>query len=93
MIPLFASNKPWTTHVASSSMVAFAGHVRSGIGQWCECGSNECICDPGETPNSKIIERTPRKRPISNPTNSSGLGEIALLGALILTMLLRFSLR
>jgi len=57
---------------------AFAGHT--GTGQWCECGSPGCTCDPGEcqpgmncvrrhTDNSKKI--TISKDSASSPANSS----------------------
>ncbi|HKP11119.1 MAG TPA: hypothetical protein VJZ91_03385 [Blastocatellia bacterium] len=31
--------------------VAFAGHVNSGGGAYCQCGCPGCECDPGESPS------------------------------------------
>ena len=34
------------TNPAPFSTVALAGHT--SVGNWCECGTPGCICDPGE---------------------------------------------
>jgi hypothetical protein len=44
--------------------VALAG--RTGLGGWCQCGAEGCICDPGETPGGNIVAR---------PSNGSPDGE------------------
>jgi hypothetical protein len=33
---------------APFATVALAGHVTVGNGAWCECGTENCTCDPGE---------------------------------------------
>ena len=33
---------------APFATVALAGHIIVGNGAWCECGSPNCMCDPGE---------------------------------------------
>ena len=93
VVPLFAPNKPRTTHTYPFTTVALAGHTTSGIGGWCECGGDGCLCDAGETPHSKNAYTPNRKHPSSNPTSESGLGEFALLGALMFALLLRLSMR
>lgn len=58
---------------APFSAVVLAGHVNMGNGYvvWCECGTQDCICDPGETPHVR--------RDSSGPLSKADTG--ALLGA------------
>src|ERR1041385_1219983 len=51
VLPLIASttqNRFDGNTYPPSSSVAYAGHTMGG--NWCECGSYNCICDPGEQP-------------------------------------------
>lgn len=36
---------------------ALGGHTVAG-GNWCQCGSPGCICDPGETPQGTTHNET-----------------------------------
>ena len=63
-LPLWFStstgNNP--TNSAMFSTVAYAGHTTSGY--WCECGTQGCICDPGETPRGRSWS-DPTKKPVA----------------------------
>ncbi|MGA9770141.1 MAG: hypothetical protein WBV94_13960 [Blastocatellia bacterium] len=81
-LPLLASsvyNSP-----APFAQVAIAGHVIGGT-VWCECGSSNCICDPGEIPGTNL--RTPAsdrdgKAAIQDASPGLDFGSGALLMAL-----------
>jgi hypothetical protein len=47
VLPLMASTQNSSTNSHPFATVAYAGHNLSG--NWCECGTEGCICDPGET--------------------------------------------
>ena len=50
--PLFSpSHSGKITTSTPLAIVALAGHSHVG-GYACECGDEECICDPGEQPNT-----------------------------------------
>src|SRR5712692_9153252 len=59
-LPLWFSASPGDkpTNSAPFATVAYAGHTTSG--EWCQCGTTGCICDPGE------LERS--SRPVPNQT-------------------------
>ena len=61
------SLNPRTINTAPANNVVFAGHNYGG-GGWCECGSAECICDPGERPQA--LQR-PVAAPAKTTTSSS----------------------
>jgi hypothetical protein len=52
------------TNPAPFSTVALAGHT--SVGNWCECGTPGCICDPGELGGSS--------RPAPAKASSKGKG-------------------
>ena len=98
--PVLASLSP--NHSAPLASVAFAGHSLGG-GYWCACGSSEdCICDPRETPNGNVrrINPTPKNPDSSfdqsaSPVNAAknpGLdfGSSALMMALAILVWARF---
>lgn len=74
------------------SSVAFAGHTISG--EWCPCGGNGCVCDPGELAggnrpasvnNNESSDRGPS--PIrANPRSRPDFGIGALIFALVLLL-------
>ena len=49
-LPLcFSTSRSITqTSLGSFGTTAYAGHTLTG--EWCGCGGNNCICDPGEMP-------------------------------------------
>jgi len=52
----------------AASAVAMAGHY--GLGGWCECGTQECICDPGELPATRTALTKPAVAPGSSNVRS-----------------------
>jgi hypothetical protein len=61
VFPLLAS----LTHNKSDNpvpfaAVAFAGHTTPG-GEYCDCGTSNCICDPGERPGGQSNRTAPIK--------------------------------
>jgi hypothetical protein len=48
VLPLFTSSIHDSNNPAPFATVAFAGHIVSGGGRYCDCGCPACICDPGE---------------------------------------------
>lgn len=79
--------------------VALAGRTIP-LGEWCECGSCDCICDPGETPTASCLNSTaaPPSGEGETPDQgvpadaSSGLGSELLGFALALLIWLRMRL-
>lgn len=61
---------------------ALAGHVIMGVG-WCQCGTQECICDPGEQPggNGMVLDESSQDAPVD-----LGSGTLFVLAALILVL-------
>ena len=57
------------------STVVYAGHTQEGFS--CECGAQDCICDPGEQLRTSASAKPPRVR---NEKTGLSLGaELALL--------------
>ena len=94
VFPLLASltqNK--SANPVPFATIAFAGHVVAG-GGYCECGLDNCICDPGEHPgnlnNRTITSKTDDSlnqgaSPVSNNSDSGlDFGSGALMLALAL---------
>jgi hypothetical protein len=50
VLPLLTSSIHNSTNSVPFQSVAFAGHVLTGGGAYCQCGCDHCICDPGESP-------------------------------------------
>lgn len=74
--------------------VAVAGKTMPG-GRWCECGTQACICDPGEQPcttcpNQGLTAQQDTAQE-SDPANSINLGAAFSLavGAAVLVLRLR----
>ena len=65
---------------------AFAGHVLVGTG-WCECGTENCGCDPGEVPVGQMSRPVPvsDKHKQTTPVDL-GSGTLFVLAALILVL-------
>src|SRR6185369_3048933 len=59
---LFSTSQSELTQCPYAS-VAFAG--RTTAGNWCECGTGGCLCDPGEQPIGQIA------RPVSDRNGRS----------------------
>ncbi|HLG15712.1 MAG TPA: hypothetical protein VJH03_14595 [Blastocatellia bacterium] len=62
VLPIGFSDSPSSKLTDSTpfSMVAQAGHTTGG--NWCQCGTGGCACDPGEEPIVNAI----------NPSDQSG---------------------
>jgi hypothetical protein len=88
-LPLWFStstgNNP--TNSGMFSPVAYAGHTTGGY--WCECGTQGCICDPGELPIGRAAS-DPNKTTTSIGTSSTrqSSGFDAGTGALMLVLVL-----
>ena len=91
MLFAFLPSLPTTSHSAQPfNSVALAGHTTLG-GAYCECGSADCICDPGELPTAARLNQddpADNKGPVTPA--SSGDGGIVLVGSLVLMALARF---
>lgn len=66
-----------------------AGHVLVGTG-WCPCGTEACICDPGEVPmpgsqlsNPEVSDKSTQETPV-------GLGSETLFVLAALILVLRY---
>ena len=68
--------------------VCFAGHSIAG-NFYCQCGPEECICDPGETPMNRNVSGNPANL-TQQKTLANGLGSELLLVLAALVMLLKF---
>jgi len=49
VLPLLTSSIQNPNNPAPFQSVAFAGHVLTGGGAYCDCGCANCACDPGES--------------------------------------------
>ena len=66
------------------AMVALAGH--NLLGNWCSCGSQDCICDPGETGGNFSAPTTDRKRDSARTRTGAGSPLDPGAGALMLAL-------
>jgi hypothetical protein len=64
---------------------------RSQLGGWCQCGTEGCICDPGETPGGNIVIQSDSKSSKEPVPVTVDPGVAALFG--FLTLLLAIRLR
>jgi len=99
-LPLLLSPFPneGLTSSAASSVVALAGHTN--VGNWCECGTADCLCDPGEHPIGQrvplVSERNGKSRNQDASSGNAGrtpgfdLGSSALMLALAFFAWARF---
>jgi hypothetical protein len=93
-LPMLASTSHRKhSNVSGPAMVAFAGHTQQG-GAPCTCGCQECICDPGETPNcprtNGAVGQPNDKLPgRGTPSSQADYGTGALMVALALMFWLR----
>jgi hypothetical protein len=82
-----------SSHSAPSAGVALAGHLSVG-GYYCECGTQDCICDPGELPgglNKSSVQSgsVSNTEPATDTTSDPDLTTGALLVALCIALWLR----
>src|SRR6185369_2704507 len=99
-LPLLFSPFPndGLTSPSASSVVAVAGH--NNMGNFCDCGTPGCICDPGEQPIGQrvplVSDRNGQSRNQGAPSGSAGrtpgfdLGSSALMLALAFFLWARF---
>jgi hypothetical protein len=88
-----------TPNSAPFAVVALAGHVNMGNGAYCECGTANCICDPGEV-SSKSADATTDQLRENNSTTlvdanaangfDPSAGALILMLALIVVLRMRF---
>ena len=82
----FTDNK--LTYSTPFATVVFAGHS-VGTNAYCECGDQDCICDPGERPmgahrgNRAISDTTDKDASSTGEAPSPDFGTGAMLLALI----------
>jgi hypothetical protein len=63
---------------------AFAG--RTLYGGWCECGTQDCTCDPGKVPSARSVV-THKTAPASQDKSSRpGMASVAMQLAIALSM-------
>ena len=88
----FSTTKGVNTNSTPFVSVAIAGHTTTG--NYCDCGGNGCICDPGEEqPGGRINpdnDESPEKNPNPTPGNELDYGTAAFLLGLALFMWSRF---
>jgi hypothetical protein len=70
VLPLMASTQNSSTNSHPFATVAYAGHNLSG--NWCECGTEGCICDPGETSAKPASDRVGRSVNHGAPSAKAG---------------------
>ena len=62
-------------NVAPYTQIALAGHTlaagQTGYGEWCECGTENCICDAGETPENHPTSPFEQQGNPDDPKNPS----------------------
>lgn len=74
--------------------VAMAGHATPS-GRYCDCGTEDCICAPGETPIGQRITTSKSQQGESETINVShtAIDEVGLGFLAITTLLLLLKLR
>jgi hypothetical protein len=69
-----------------------AGH--STAGNWCQCGAEGCICDPGETPVVNSVARPAKASPdVDDIDQGRDPGIDPASGVLMLALALLFWIR
>jgi hypothetical protein len=88
-LPLLVSQSPTNTVAPSPyATVAFAGH--NSMGGWCQCGTDGCICDPGEQPGNNLSTTSPSDKSVDQDAEQS---VDPASGLMVLTLALLFWLR
>src|SRR5712692_6589 len=80
-----ASQSDKATNPSSYATVALAGHTTAG--NWCDCGTPGCICDPGELAVGRSSRSVPDRSTQDTPRE---LGSKALLAFAVLLLMLRY---
>ena len=94
MIPLLPSLPQSSDPIQTtgSGFVALAG--RTGLGGWCQCGTEGCICDPGETPGGNIATGESKGSPDNQDIDQDyDPGVDPASGVLMLALVLMFWIR
>ena len=81
LLPAFAGSEAQNSQ--PYNVTAEAGRSLPGH-RWCECGTQDCICDPGQT--LTVQQNNP---PESEPTNSIDLGAAFSLAVAAAVLVLR----
>jgi hypothetical protein len=53
------------------SFPVFGGHTQAG--NWCNCGTPSCICDPGEQPENNLVAESKQRIDESEPVGSESV--------------------
>jgi hypothetical protein len=87
-LPVWFSPLIGTHQVKSSATVVFAGHV-VGSDRYCDCGSPNCVCGPGETRVQS--DQTVLDIPVSSQDTPADFGteSLLVLAAVLLWLRLR----
>ena len=89
-LPIWGSNTQGDKLVNSApfATVALAGHITGG-GRYCDCGTSDCECDPGEMPAgpNAITSDSQQGQSTLVDTESTYTNEVGL-GLLTITILL-----
>lgn len=94
-LPMWFSPPPGKTTINSATFatVAFAGHTSMG-GAYCDCGTPDCICDPGERPGMRSAMAPSDDTTPSDVETAAGfdpgVGAMIFMLALIVTLRMRF---
>lgn len=93
IMPLLSMGISGSGPSSPGAYTAIAGHMASG--QWCECGSPGCVCDPGEILPSQHGLTVRGLDPVEGTapiTPEPDYAEVALIGAALILVVLRFRL-
>jgi hypothetical protein len=92
-LPALTSNKALEMGTVGISFTAHAGKTLPS-GKWCECGTQDCICDPGEVPCSSCPNQSLAAQPASgSEPEPAGVDTGASLTVLVAALLLVLRLR
>lgn len=61
------------------SLPIFGGHTQ--VGNWCDCGTPGCLCDPGENPGGNRANV-----PKESKTNDLGAETLLIVAVLLLAL-------
>jgi hypothetical protein len=76
------------------AIVAVAGHTTMGGGKYCECGTENCICDPGEMRVTNQLTTDQRSTNGIAPSGTEGASGLdPSVGVMLFTLVLLIGLR
>jgi hypothetical protein len=63
---------------------------RTLAGGWCQCGTDGCLCEPGEQPGGNLVARPPGDEPLDK---SAAPDVDPITGAMVMMLAFLFWLR